>query len=60
MSKHPQTTEHNYIKKVAAWLATHTNGNAHVEVQHDDWCNALTGKANGLCNCDPTLVPYDT
>lgn len=56
MKKHPATPEHNYLKKVAAYLAAHPKQDVRkIVVQHDPWCNALRNKVNGFCNCDPVL-----
>ena len=64
MSKHPETTKHNYLDKIAACVSKRgidaEHGDIlHVTIKHDDWCNALTNKRNKLCNCDAELVTFD-
>lgn len=64
MARHPETTEHNYLAKVAAYVAKHGDKLtpervAYVTVQHDEWCNAVRNKKNKLCNCRPELVTFD-
>jgi hypothetical protein len=52
-------TRHNYVQKQLRLIAegklrVRPGTAQHVEVAHDDWCDALTGK--GLyCNCDPDI-----
>lgn len=54
MTKHPPTKEHNYLRKIVDLGLTLTPKSlSEVDVQHDDWCDALAGR--GFCNCDPDV-----
>lgn len=59
MSKHPPTTEHNYLAKLRALLAEAPASRVpenvtHILVQHDPWCNAMRDD-RAFCNCDPVV-----
>jgi hypothetical protein len=47
----------DYIKRIRLAAVKHpelfTAGNQDVCVQHDDWCNQLSG---GTCNCVPDIT----
>lgn len=56
MPKHPATTQHNYLAKIAALIPTLPRGTTqHITVRHDPWCDALRSKKK-FCNCNAELV----
>ncbi len=52
--RRPPTTSHNYTAAIMN-LATDNPevGLKHINIEHDDWCDALNG--SGFCNCRPTV-----
>ena len=56
-TKHKPTTFHNHVWKMAAMhragLLPQTPTAHQVTVEHDDWCDLLSGR--GYCNCDPDI-----
>ena len=53
MAKHPPTTSHNYVPKLAAFVQSlgPVGDVLNVRTLHDNWCDAVNGV--GFCNCDP-------
>lgn len=46
----------NYLRSLLAMreMGVMTRGGVeHITVQHDDWCDQLSGR--GWCNCDPDI-----
>ena len=55
--RHKPTSMHNHVRKMIsmhrAGLLPQTPTAHQVTVEHDDWCDLLSGR--GYCNCDPDI-----
>ena len=50
----------NYERHVEEALTHMVPGSVmSMDIAHDNWCNFITGKEGGVCNCDPEvkLIP---